>query len=679
MKFENSEQVPPIASPEKLIMLNPLENPVIVKDLTIVNPPADSDSQSTKYARLLKFAPKAQTETSGPVKISIEECLVLQDVQSVISSATASERGIVIARGEIDDPERNLNQFNAALPEIWKVAVSKGLANFEQIAEIAPEILRIAYYSVSTRANFDFVVANWKKATKGAIPASVFDDIRKNLQREERLEAKAEVKIQIAESAKERLQTFDLSAKPAITDLMEGNVAILLDYMHDAGFAEKMAFNQLTQQFEIDDKTIDLETLPLFAAHVFGIKVTHSDAAQVFRVLGKKNSYHPAKVWLESLYEKYDDSEISRLDSIASTYMQTEGNRPIYDTYMKKFLVNAVKRVFEPGCECPSVPILKGRQGCGKSAFVRELFSKQWFDDNLGTDIDSPDEIIKMHMAWGIEISELDRITSKKEKGALKLFITRTTDRIRLPYGRTTEIYPRSSVMIATSNTQDLFEDDEHRRWWPILLTGEVDWRAVGRDRELIWAAAVALYKAGYDTALSPEEKLESAQLCRDFERRDVWTDKIAEWVATPSNTRTRANPDMMDYVTISEILTGAIELPLAKQSRQEQMRVASTLRYLGWEATANAVRLSGLKEPTRAFFKRVHVEEKAPPPSQFSPKPGDLVEVISGGENPVWLKAMVTSTDDNGYFNIHIEGQGFTEPWTGRVELPQLRQASLR
>ena len=138
-----------------------------------------------------------------------------------------------------------------------------------------------------------------------------------------------------------------------------------------------------------------------------------------------------------------------------------------------------------------------------------------------------------MHMqgVWIIEIAELDAI-GKAEVSRIKAFLTRTTDRFRPPYGRYTIEVPRSCVFAGTVNPDTYLRDETgNRRFWPVRC-GTIDIDALARDRDQLWAEAVARFKDGAIWWIDGPELMAAATA--EQEKRyqsDAWDDLIEHWL----------------------------------------------------------------------------------------------------------------------------------------------------
>src|SRR5262249_23113654 len=112
-------------------------------------------------------------------------------------------------------------------------------------------------------------------------------------------------------------------------------------------------------------------------------------------------------------------------------------------------------------------------------------------------ELGTKDAAMQVRVAWGIEIAELASMT-RGEIERVKAFITRKVDRFRPSYGRRVIEVPRQSVFIIGSTNSDAYLKDETggRRFWPIPC-GNIDLKAIERDRKQLWAEAVVQFNAG--------------------------------------------------------------------------------------------------------------------------------------------------------------------------------------
>ena len=116
------------------------------------------------------------------------------------------------------------------------------------------------------------------------------------------------------------------------------------------------------------------------------------------------------------------------------------------------------------------MPIFMGKQGCGKSSFIRWLAIKDSFFKEI-SEIDGQKGIEAVEGAWICEMSELLALTKSKEVEAVKSYITRQNDTYRKPYERRITENPRKCIIIGSTNrSQFLTDKTGNRRFLPIQV-----------------------------------------------------------------------------------------------------------------------------------------------------------------------------------------------------------------
>ena len=305
-------------------------------------------------------------------------------------------------------------------------------------------------------------------------------------------------------------------------------------------------YNIFTQQIELNGEvcqgstSIDRYYLELARQ---GYKCNKDTAFDCVVQIAREYEYNPVVNYLNKVYKTVSPAYIDRL---ASTYLRPEDAHlpepTIYDDMLKKTLIAAVTRAYEPPHKFDNACVLLGEQGSRKSTFWSVL-GGEFFSDGL-RDINGKDSLMILHRSWICEMAELEAVTSKKMAGEIKSFLSQETDVFRVPYGKVTEAFPRRGIIVGSTNRHDGFLVDEtgNRRFWIIKL-GEnigienpIDCEGLLAERDSIWSAVVMAYKNGETTYLTKENELKVNEENLDYLIESPWKAVIESFCETPTN-----------------------------------------------------------------------------------------------------------------------------------------------
>lgn len=193
-----------------------------------------------------------------------------------------------------------------------------------------------------------------------------------------------------------------------------------------------------------------------------------------------------------------------------------------------KFLIGAVARAYEPGCQMDTTLVLEGSQGTGKTTAVDLLGFG--FTRDMSHDLGGREAAQLIQGVWIAELAELGAL-SRSETLMANAFLTRKIDRYRPPYGRNAIDRPRRTVFIGTTNATSYLNDATGaRRFWPVAC-GKIDVPALREDVLQLWGEAVHRYRAGESWHLD-SDRLISVASEEQKERYATTTqeDDVEEW-----------------------------------------------------------------------------------------------------------------------------------------------------
>tara|TARA_Y100000310_G_scaffold92194_1_gene89792 strand:+ start:2508 stop:4820 length:2313 start_codon:yes stop_codon:yes gene_type:complete len=374
---------------------------------------------------------------------------------------------------------------------------------------------------------------------------------------------------------------FNADGKPRAKS--QQNYLTFLRYHDD--LAGMFAFNQFSLDIAMlrcppweDEKTYVPRALgdadiTFCQAHLerFGLSPTYDSTRKAIFAAASKLSFHPAREFFDRLRGEWDGEK--RLDKWLCYYMGAELND--YTALIgRKWLIAAVRRVFQPGAKFDSMLILEGPQNVGKSLALRELATFNgvaYFTDAI-EDISRKEASMKMQGVFIVEIAELDAL-SKAEITKIKAWITRQEDQYRPPYAASILKAPRQCVLAGTVNPEGGYLKDStgNRRFWPVWCDS-VDLEAIARDREQLWAEAVEahyakepIYLMGNEIAVAKEAQAKRYQ-------DDPWADDIDQYIHGQGR------------VTVAGIMKSGLEIPKAQINVLSERRVVRHLTQRGWQ-----------------------------------------------------------------------------------------------
>ncbi|WP_157669305.1 VapE domain-containing protein [Chitinibacter sp. GC72] len=368
------------------------------------------------------------------------------------------------------------------------------------------------------------------------------------------------------------------------------NVHLIL--MHDLAWRGVIAYNRFAKRIE------KLKSPPYFGGEVGAwsdVDTTKTlmwlqkrydldlkDSSVVDRAVlavGQDCSFHPVREYLDSL--RWDG--VSRL---AHIFNDVFGSLESYAGEAgQNFMVAAVARIYQPGCKVDEMIVLEGPQGAQKSTAIRGLFSPRFYLEQ-SEDPSGKDFYLCLQGKWGIEIGEMNSFRRAQDWTAVKLAISRRTDKFRAPYDRHPMEQDRECVFLGTTNDDEWLNDPTGgRRFIPIKAMQIGDLPLIEANRDQYWAEAVALYRAKHKWWVYSEGVMEELEFERDARQlSDSWIEPITRWL----DGRGKSNDyegmtGPINKATTNQILIGAIGFSQDKIMERHEQRVGKIMKRLKW------------------------------------------------------------------------------------------------
>lgn len=283
------------------------------------------------------------------------------------------------------------------------------------------------------------------------------------------------------------------------------------------------------------------------------------DAVQYFCRL---NSFHPVLDYLEPL--KWD--ETPRVDTWMQDYLGSP-DTPFIRAVGRIVLTGSVRRIKQPGCKFDYITVLESPEGFNKSTALATLYGAEFFSDQSILGLSDKDLQETVRGRWCLEAADLSGMV-RSEVERVKAQLSRVVDRARAAYARSVIDAPRSCVAWGTTNdTEYLRSQHGNRRFLPVPV-GRIDLEALARDRDQLWAEAVAIEATGESIMLASEYWAEAT---REQAARTSWD----PWIELVRNAPARAVRYMADHGAAGELVGDDLG-PVYEGERGYRERIAS-------------------------------------------------------------------------------------------------------
>lgn len=302
--------------------------------------------------------------------------------------------------------------------------------------------------------------------------------------------------------------------------------------------------------------------------------------ADYLLAVADSNPRNPVADWITS--KPWDGQD--RIAAICNTITVAEGYLyHLKNILIQKWLLSAIAAIFMPQkFRSRGVLTFQGLQGIGKTSWFAQLVDERLRHEvvQLGHAWDggSKDARMSATQHWITEFGELEG-SLRKEIESLKAFITLDFDKIRPPYARSENSYPRQTVFAASVNQQEFLKDATgNSRFWTIAVEA-IDY-CHDIDMQQLWAQM--------------KVKLESG---------DTW------WLSEPEESLlAHHNLRHRDFGATGARVQAALDMSRAGEENLPRMNPGQVLAELGYDKPTNtqhkecaAVLREFLGEPTRS------------------------------------------------------------------------------
>ena len=234
-----------------------------------------------------------------------------------------------------------------------------------------------------------------------------------------------------------------------------------------AQYREKNGYGQDFQ--DLDDEARNEMTM---RAKEMGLKSWDKDIAR-FIDSPRIDKYDPVNDWLDRL-PRWDGR-----DRVAELAARVPTSQPHWPDYLHTWLLGMVAHWMGRSSLTGNalVPLLIGRQGCGKSSFCRILLPRElrdYYNDRINFKNETDLNLGLTSFAL-INIDEFDKTTARQQV-LLKYLLSTADVKFRPPYGKAYRQYRRYASFIGTTNQpKPLTDPTGSRRFVCVEITDMID------------------------------------------------------------------------------------------------------------------------------------------------------------------------------------------------------------
>lgn len=380
-----------------------------------------------------------------------------------------------------------------------------------------------------------------------------------------------------AEGSEDHRSTWDRLHKTKDGKLLRvpANLAKILRF--DPQWGPRLALDEMSRDLLHDwapQREHFIDQVQEWVQDVYGLNFGRDEVRAKLLAQCSTNTVHPVRQYLKSLPAWDGVERIAKLPGM----VLRAADDPLTAQYLLRWFVAAVRRVLRPGLKVDTALVLVGLQGYLKSTFFSTL-ADPWFSDSP-IDLANKDGFMVMHRSWIIELGEIDYLTSFQSQEKIKAFLSSRQDIFRPPYASSVSVFPRSCILVGSTNREGFLADDTgSRRFWPVKVGGRIDVDTLGKHRDQLWAEAVDLERSGLEHWLDQAADSLRENQSDEFSAEDPWEDLVR----TASETHVRSGNYLSDGISIADIMR-LMGLPVGQQNKSASMKLAGLLKRMGWE-----------------------------------------------------------------------------------------------
>lgn len=264
-------------------------------------------------------------------------------------------------------------------------------------------------------------------------------------------------------------------------------------------------------------------------------------------------SFCPFRTYFNDLPEW--DKTTDYISQLAETIQATDND--FFNWALTKWLVAMVACSVDKSAVNQTVLILSGRQGVGKTTWLKNILPKELKKYFVETSINPSSKDSTILLTENILVN-MDELTSfnKSNTEKFKELISKEVITERKPYGMYIEDYTRRASFSGTTNHLEFLTDLTGNRRYLCVQTKEIDYNH-SIDMSKVFAQAYSLFKNGFQFYLDNEDVRRLELNNEQFRSKSREEEIIDEFIRKPINNE---NFELMNATEISGYLEAELD-----------------------------------------------------------------------------------------------------------------------
>lgn len=266
-------------------------------------------------------------------------------------------------------------------------------------------------------------------------------------------------------------------------------------------------------------RKVDFSIIQAWLFETVAIKVGVDVVEAGVRLAASRRTYDSPAEWLSAL-PPWDGTK--RIDSWVPTYLGTTDSAYTRDGG-RAWLRACVARALKPGLLVDIVPVMVGPQGVGKNRALNILFSKPesspmaWTATLVKFDPDSPD-LKRLAVSRWVLVDDEGHALNRKLVAKVKGWVSQQDEQYVAKYENDVTVAPRRALLVTSTNNERFLSDHTGNRRFLVWDVQRVDWDALERDREQLFAEVMhergrgVDWRDGLDALIYGEEAADVAE-----------------------------------------------------------------------------------------------------------------------------------------------------------------------